>query len=126
MKTLRLLAIVLFCAVSGCRRDEKEFVRDTATRVGAGTLLADAAMPTNPRDKHEYQPFDPSTFPKSFAAFNPIEVVYGGPESILIVTARTVQHRTGLYIAHPDEVVPKSTKYQTYDPISPRLYFYQD
>ncbi|MES2920099.1 MAG: hypothetical protein V4819_01035 [Verrucomicrobiota bacterium] len=64
--------------------------------------------------------------PKSFSAFQPLEVLYQFKGSYLIVTDRWVQHRTGLFIAGPNEIVPASAEHLTYEKLGDRLYFYQD
>jgi hypothetical protein len=64
--------------------------------------------------------------PASLSAFAPIEVQYRDKGSYLIVTDRWVQHRTGLLVAAPNEIVPESSVYLTYEKLGDRLYFYQD
>lgn len=64
--------------------------------------------------------------PASLSAFAPIEVQYRYKGSYLIVTDRSVQHRTGLLVAAPYEVVPESSEYVIYEKLGDRLYFYQD
>jgi len=119
-------AAALMVTLFGCRRDEEGFVRDTVTKVGAASLVTDASATNAPRTENEFQPVDLTKISTSFAAFEPVEVLYCGPDSYLIVTARWLQHRTGVYISRPGEIVPKSTKHLTYNLIAPRVYFYQD
>ena len=64
--------------------------------------------------------------PPTLSAFSPVEVRYYHKGSYLIVTDRWVQHRTGLFVAAPDEKVPESSKHLTYEKLGDRLYFYQD
>ena len=125
-KITHIAALVVSIAMVGCKRDERQFIQDTVTQVSAKVLHVDASAAMTPKEQHRYSPFDPNEVPRSFLQFNPVEISFGDSGGHLIVTARHVQHRTGLYIAHPGERVPESTRHLTYEEIAPDLYFYQD
>lgn len=76
--------------------------------------------------EHEGSLIPRETLPGALSAFAPVEVRYNYKGSYLIVTDRWVQHRTGLLVAAPNEIVPESSEYQTYEKLGERLYFYQD
>ena len=122
-----LLAALLF--VNSCENNNDRVTRavtETVHSVTPAKILHDASELDAKHGASEDLSLPLDTLPDSFAAFNPVEVRRQYPGSYFIVTAMWNQHRTGLRIAAPSEVIPSSTKYVTYEKIAERLYLYQD
>jgi|GEM_PF-2914667 len=121
--------IVIVFVLSGCESNNERVirvVRETVDSVSPMAILQAANELDAKHVESEGELIALDTMPASFAAFKPVEVRYMYRGSYLIVTDRWLQHRSGLLIAAPDEVIPSSTKYVTYEKLADRLYFYQD
>ena len=121
--------IVSLLALSGCKSANEKVrikVRDKVDLVTPKAIV----QATSELDRRHFESegalVDLHTLPASLAAFEPVEVIYRFRGSYLIVTDRWVQHRSGLLIAAPDEVVPASTQSLIHEKLGERLYFYQD
>jgi hypothetical protein len=124
---MRFIVVFVFVlGFMGCRRDEEAYVRRTVNSVGATTLLADAARLASEHTAAADPtiPLDASLLPASFRAFAPVETLRYD-RSFLIVTARSFQHRVGVFIQpfpHPE---PKGVGNDRYVRIAPCIYFYE-
>jgi hypothetical protein len=127
--TIFAAPIVSLLVLSGCRSANEKVRIKVRDKVDAVTPEA-IQQATNELDKRhsgsEGTSVDLHTLPASLAAFEPVEVIYRFQGSYLIVTDRWFQHRSGLLIAGPDEVVPATTQSQIHEKLDDRLYFYQD
>ena len=118
-----LIGIVLISLLAGCRRNEQNYVRQKVTSVGAATLLADAARLAAAHPDKQGYPVDPSILPASFLAFEPVET-WRSDHSFLIVTARHLQHRTGIRVQPLSYPEPTSVGNDRHIKLAPGIYFY--
>lgn len=123
-------ALIANCfVIGGCESNNDKVrnkVRETVNSITSKAIL-DATADLDRRNfETEGTLIAVDTLPSSFAAFEPVEVHFRSRGSYLIVTEKWVQHKSGLLIAAPDEVVPDSTKHVIHQKIGDRLYFYQD
>jgi hypothetical protein len=121
--------IVSLLALSGCKSANEKVrikVRDKVDLVTPKAIVQATSELDRRHFESEGSLVDLHTLPASLAAFEPVEVIYRFRGSYLIVTDRWVQHRSGLLIAAPDEVVPASTQSLIHEKLGDRLYFYQD
>jgi hypothetical protein len=128
LRTLPILALVVVSLTTCESNNEKvrKKVKALVFSVTPKTILA-AINELDQKAPEQEGTLIPLEFlPASLSAFAPIEVQYRYKGSYLIVIDRWVQHRTGLFVAAPDEVVPESSEYLTYEKLGDRLYFYQD
>ena len=132
MKSLfNILALLVLNALmlTSCESNNTKVRKKVKARVDSVTpkTILEAAAELDQKPPEEEGTLIPlDALPTAFSAFEPLEVWYRYKGAYLIVTDRTVQHRTGLWIAAPNEIVPASTKYLTYEKLGNRLYFYQD
>lgn len=126
MLTLLLLSALVLISCESKNEKVRSKVNASVDLVTPKAILEAAAEldQKSPAKEGTLIPLD--VLPTSFSAFRPLEVLYQFKGSYLIVTYRWVQHRTGLFIAAPNEIVPVSTEHFTYEKLGDRLYFYQD
>ena len=122
-----LIAILL--VFSGCESANEKVRNKVREKVDFITAQA-IVQAANELDKRNFESegmlLELNTLPAAIAAFEPIEVIHRFQGSYLIVTDKWIQHRSGLLIAAPDEVVPASTKNLIHEKLGDRLYLYQD
>lgn len=127
--TIFAAPIVSIFVFSGCKSANENVRIKVIDKVALVTPKA-ILQATNELDRRHFESegmlVDLHTLPASLAAFAPVEVIYRFQGSYLIVTDKWVQHRSGLLIAGPDEVIPASTKSIIHEKLGDRLYFYQD
>jgi hypothetical protein len=130
-QTLALLfaSFVAIALLSGCESNNervKRVVKETVNSVTADAILQSANELDLRQFESEGSQISLESLPPSFAAFEPVEVLYMHKGAYRIVTAMWNQHRTGLRITAPGEAIPASTEYVTYEKLADRLYLYQD
>ena len=126
---ISIAALVVFLFASSCESNNDKVRREVGETLEAVTpakILNDANDLDARLGASEELSIPLDTLPASFAAFNPVEVRRQYPGSYFIITAMWNQHRTGLWIAAPTEVIPTSTKYVTYKKLADRLYLHQN
>jgi hypothetical protein len=126
-----IFAIIVLSALvlTACERNNEKVRKKVKALVGSVTprvILEGAAELDQKSTGKEGMPIPLDTLPASFSVFEPLEVLCQSKGSYLIVTDRWVQHRTGLFVAAPDEIVPASTERLVCEKLGDRLYFYQD
>ncbi|WP_411825407.1 hypothetical protein [Luteolibacter sp. AS25] len=127
MISIAALAALLFASSCESNNDRvRREVGETLEAVTPAKILNDANDLDARLGASEELSIPLDTLPASFAVFNPVEVRRHYPGSYFITTAMWNQHRTGLWIAAPTEVIPTSTKYVTYKKLADRLYLHQN
>ncbi len=124
-----LLALIFLCPFGCQSKNErvKDEIRTTVESVSPEAILdAVAELDLKYGESEEDLIVVLNTLPDAIAAFDPIEVRFRFKGSYMIVTERWVQHRTGLFISAPNEVVPPTTKHVIYEMLGDRIYLYQD
>jgi hypothetical protein len=127
--TIFAAGFVALLFTSSCENNNdrvRRLVGETVDSVTPTKILRDANDLDSKLGASEEFSLPLDSLPASFSAFNPVEVRRQYPGSYFIVTAMWNQHRTGLWIAAPTEVIPTSTKYVTYEKLADRLYLHQN
>jgi hypothetical protein len=126
-KIIAALALAIFVLTSCESKNEqvKRKVRSTMESVTPEAILEAAAVMDSRREAED-SIISLDALPDAISAFDPIQVRYRFQGSYLVVTELWNQHRTGMFISAPTEVVPASTKYITYEKLAERIYLYQD
>jgi len=127
IRLITLFAIVaMVCGCDSNNERVRRTIRETVNSVTPEAILR-AASELDKRYVDSDETLIPlDTLPASFAAFEPVEVYYSMSGSYTIVTDKWVSHRSGLRITAPREVIPASTRYETYEKLSGRIYLYQN
>jgi hypothetical protein len=115
LRTLPLLALGVVSLTTCESNNEKarKKVKALVVSVTPKTILAAINELDQNAPEQEGTLIPLEILPTSLSAFAPIEVQYRCKGSYLIVTDRWVQHRTGLLVAAPGEIVPESSEFLT-------------